>query len=79
MSKVANKELMNAIGKKVEPTHMKHYANEQTSIIRQSSIKSAVELVSAVIPHLGEVNMQEIVEETLGIAEAFEQWVKRES
>ena len=79
MPKIANQDLAKQIGQKVEPVHMKHYTSEQTSIIRQSSIKSAVELVSTMIPSLEIIDMNEIVAETLEIAEKFEEWVKRQN
>ena len=42
---VNNTELAGQIGKKVaQPVHMKHYGQEQLSIIRQSSLKSSVSL-----------------------------------
>ncbi len=66
-------------GKKVEPVHMKHYASEQVSIIRQSSIKSAVELMSGwVAKEDKKYNPQQLVELTLLAAAEFEKWVLRD-
>ena len=76
---VANPTLADKIGKKVEPVHMKHYASEQVSIIRQSSIKSAVELMSCWIAKEDKkYNPQQLVELTLLAAEEFEKWVLRD-
>lgn len=70
--------LANKIGAKVEPAHMKHYGQEQRSIIRQSSLKSAVLLVEAIIPRLQEdFNVKDLTRLTLETAEKFEEWVSR--
>lgn len=77
--KVSNPELTAKIGKKVEPVHMKHYGQEQLSIIRQSSIKSAVELMGNwVAKEDRKYNPQQLVELTLLAAEEFEKWVTRD-
>lgn len=76
---VANPTLANKIGKKVEPVHMKHYASEQVSIIRQSSIKSAVELMSSwTAKEEKKYNPEQLVELTLLAAAEFEKWVMRD-
>jgi hypothetical protein len=70
--------LANKIGNKVEPAHMKHYGQEQRSIIRQSSLKSAVNLVEALLPRLQvEFTVTDIRNLTLETAELFEEWVSR--
>jgi len=76
-SKVQNTELASKIGKKVEPVHMKHYSNEQASIIRQSSIKSAVELTSQWYSKEEKIDLKRLTELTLLVAQKFEEWVKR--
>ena len=58
---------------------MKHYASEQVSIIRQSSIKSAVELMSSwTAKEEKKYNPQQLVELTLLAAAEFEKWVMRD-
>ena len=75
---VSNKELTDKIAAKVEPAHMKHYGQEQQSIIRQSSLKAAVNHVDNLLPRLsGEFNVTDIRSLILETAEAFEQWVCR--
>lgn len=75
---VQNTDLAKKIGQKVEPVHMKHYGNEQASIIRQSSLKSAVELTSEWYKTQDEVlELEQIAELTLLVADKFEQWVNR--
>ena len=70
--------LANKIGAKVEPAHMKHYGQEQRSIIRQSSLKSAVLLIEAIIPRLQEdFSVKDLTQLTLETAEKFEEWVSR--
>ena len=70
--------LANKIGAKVEPAHMKHYGQEQRSIIRQSSLKSAVLLIEAIIPRLQEdFSVKDLTDLTLETAEKFEEWVLR--
>lgn len=70
--------LANKIGGKVEPAHMKHYGQEQRSIIRQSSLKSAVNLVEALLPRLQtEFTVNDVRKLTLETAELFEEWVSR--
>ena len=76
-SKVQNTSLASKIGKRVEPVHMKHYSNEQASIILQSSIKSAVELVGQWYAKEEKIELKKITELTLLVAEKFEEWVKR--
>lgn len=76
---VSNQELAAKIGKRVEPAHMKHYGQEQLSIIRQSSLKSAVSLVEAIIPRLQiDFNVKDLTQLTLETAETFEKWVMRD-
>jgi hypothetical protein len=76
---VANPTLADKIGKKVEPVHMKHYGNEQVSIIRQSSIKSAVELMNGwIAKEEQKYNPKQIVELALLAAAEFEKWVLRD-
>ena len=75
---VQDMALANKIGTKVEPAHMKHYGQEQRSIIRQSSLKSAVSLVEAIIPRLQEdFSVKDLTQLTLETAEKFEEWVLR--
>lgn len=74
---VANKKLVDQIAQTVAPAHMKHYGQEQRSIIRQSSIKSATELMSSIIPFAEQLTTDEIVNETIRIAGLFEEWVTR--
>lgn len=75
---VSNSELASKIGKRIEPAHMKHYGQEQLSIIRQSSLKTAVQFVSAIIPRLSDqFNVGDIAAYTLDVAETFEKWVTR--
>jgi hypothetical protein len=83
--KIQNTELANQIAgvlqKSAEPsaseapTHIKHYRNEQQAIIRQSCLKSAVQLMESKIN--GKSNMQTAIQNTLEIAEIFEAWVNR--
>jgi hypothetical protein len=75
---VSNSNLAAKIGKRVEPVHMKHYGQEQLSIIRQSSLKAAVQLSEAIIPRLDiQFSVNDIREFTLETAEIFEKWVTR--
>jgi hypothetical protein len=75
---VSNSNLAAKIGKRVEPVHMKHYGQEQLSIIRQSSLKAAVQLTEAIIPRLDiQFSVNEVREFTLETAEIFEKWVTR--
>lgn len=74
---VANKELAKKIDKKVQSKHMKHYGDEQRSIIRQSSLKSAVELMNTIVSNSYVHNNSRVVAETLAMAEKFEEWVTR--
>lgn len=75
---VNNTKLVSKIGTKVEPAHMKHYGQEQRSIIRQSSLKSAVSLVEGILPRLQvEFTVSDIRNLTLETAEMFEEWVLR--
>ncbi len=67
--------LANKIGAKVEPAHMKHYGQEQRSIVRQSSLKSAVNIIST-LPLEGK-SLDEVKEMTFHLAEQFEEWVLR--
>ena len=75
--KVANKNLANQIADHVQPKHMKHYGNEQTSIVRQSSVKSAVELMSSNISCEGFKDKEQTIKDTLEIAQRIEEWVTR--
>lgn len=75
---VSNSDLAAKIGKKVEPVHMKHYGQEQLSIIRQSSLKAAVQLSEAILPRLDvQFSVNDVREFTLETAEIFEKWVTR--
>lgn len=75
---VSNKNLTDKIASKVEPVHMKHYGQEQQSIIRQSSLKASVNFVQSIMPTLsGEFTINDIRVLTLETAEIFEQWVCR--
>lgn len=56
-------------------SHIKHYRNEQASIIRQSCLKSAVSLVSGKVN--GKTNLDNISSDVIKIAELFESWVNR--
>ena len=67
--------LANKIGTKVEPAHMKHYGQEQRSIIRQSSLKSAVNIISTM--SLEGKSLDEVKEMTFHLATEFEEWVLR--
>jgi hypothetical protein len=67
--------LANKIGSKVEPAHMKHYGQEQRSIIRQSSLKSAVSLLAN--QDISGKSLKEVTEMTLHLATHFEEWVLR--
>lgn len=76
---VSNSNLAAKIGKKVEPVHMKHYGQEQLSIIRQSSLKAAVQMTEAILPRLNvQFSVAEVREFTLETAEIFEKWVTRD-
>jgi hypothetical protein len=76
---VSNSNLAAKIGKKVEPVHMKHYGQEQLSIIRQSSLKAAVQMTEAILPRLDvQFSVAEVREFTLETAEIFEKWVTRD-
>lgn len=74
---VANKDLAKKIDKKVQSKHMKHYGDEQRSIIRQSSLKSAVELMGTIVTNSYVHNNDTVISQTLSIAEKFEEWVTR--
>lgn len=67
--------LANKIASKVEPAHMKHYGQEQRSIVRQSSLKSAVNIISTM--NLEGKSLDEVKEMTFHLAEQFEEWVLR--
>ena len=67
--------LTSKIGSKVEPVHMKHYGQEQRSIIRQSSLKSAVNIISTM--NLEGKSLDEVKEMTFHLATEFEEWVLR--
>ena len=70
--------LANKIGAKVEPAHMKHYGQEQRSIVRQSSLKAALSFVEIIAPRLnGDFSVAEFEKFTLETAEKFEEWVLR--
>jgi len=72
---VNNMALASKIGKSFEPTHMTHYGQEQRSIIRQSSLKSAVNIISTM--NLEGKNLDEVKEMTFHLAQEFEEWVLR--
>jgi hypothetical protein len=75
---VSNQKLATKIGARVEPVHMKHYGQEQLSIIRQSSLKSAVVYVQSIVPKLSDqFTVGDITQYTLELAEVFEKWVTR--
>ena len=67
--------LASKIGKSIEPAHMKHYGQEQRSIIRQSSLKSAVNIISTM--NLEGKSLDEVKEMTFHLATEFEEWVLR--
>ena len=77
---VKNTQLAEQIGKKVvQPVHMKHYGQEQLSIVRQSSLKSAVSLVEGILPRLQvDFTVSDVRALTLETAQIFEQWVLRD-
>jgi hypothetical protein len=76
---VSNSTLANKIGKRIEPVHMKHYGQEQLSIIRQSSLKAALSFVEIIAPRLsGEFSVGDFEQFTLETAEKFEKWVMRD-
>ena len=71
--------LASRIGAKVEPAHMKHYGQEQLSIIRQSSLKAALSFVEIIAPRLnGEFTVADFEKFTLETADKFEKWVMRD-
>lgn len=72
---VNNMALASKIGKTIEPAHMKHYGQEQRSIIRQSSLKSAVNIISTM--NLEGKSLDEVKEMTFHLATEFEEWVLR--
>jgi len=57
--------------------HIRHYNNEQTSIIRQSSMKSAVSFMSILLPRLEIESADQVLAHTIAVAEEFERWVTR--
>jgi hypothetical protein len=57
--------------------HIRHYNNEQTSIIRQSSMKSAVSFMSVLLPRLEIESADQVLAHTIAVAEEFERWVTR--
>lgn len=57
--------------------HIRHYNNEQTSIIRQSSLKSAVSFMGVLLPRLEIQSADEVLAHTVAVAEEFERWVIR--
>ena len=67
--------LANKIASKVEPAHMKHYGQEQRAIVRQSSLKSAVSIISTM--NLEGKDLNEVKEMTFHLAQEFEEWVLR--
>jgi hypothetical protein len=76
---VSNTNLAAKIGKRVEPAHMKHYGQEQLSIIRQSSLKAALSFVEIIAPRLnGEFSVGDFEKFTLETADKFEKWVMRD-
>jgi len=56
------------------PNHIKHYQSEQRSIVRQSCLKAAIQIVVAT--NVVETNIN--VKEAMRIAEEFEAWVHRD-
>jgi len=75
---INNSVLADKIAQKVEPVHMKHYGQEQLSIIRQSSLKAAIQFTDSVMPRLDrKFSLEELQKFTLETAEVFEQWVLR--
>ena len=56
---------------------IRHYNNEQTSIIRQSSLKSAVSFMGVLLPRLEIQSADEVLAHTVAVAEEFERWVIR--
>jgi hypothetical protein len=72
---INNMALASKIGKTIEPAHMKHYGQEQRSIIRQSSLKSAVNIISSM--NLEGKSLDEVKEMTFHLATEFEEWVLR--
>lgn len=57
--------------------HIRHYNNEQTSIIRQSSLKSAVAFMGVLLPRLEIQSADEVLSHTMAVADEFERWVTR--
>lgn len=57
--------------------HIRHYNNEQASIIRQSSLKSAVSFMGVLLPRLEIQSADEVLAHTVAVAEEFERWVIR--
>jgi hypothetical protein len=57
--------------------HIRHYNNEQTSIIRQSSLKSAVGFMTILLPRLEVESADQVLAHTIAVAEEFERWVTR--
>lgn len=57
--------------------HIRHYDNQQLSIIRQSSIKSAVSFMGVLLPRLEIRSADEVLAHTIAVAEEFERWVIR--
>ena len=75
---INNSALADKIARKVEPVHMKHYGQEQLSIIRQSSLKAAIQHMDSIMPRLDRrFSVEELQKITLETAEVFEQWVLR--
>jgi len=72
---INNMALASKIGKTIEPAHMKHYGQEQKAIIRQSSLKSAVNIISSM--NLEGKSLDEVKEMTFHLAQEFETWVLR--
>jgi hypothetical protein len=61
--------------KKLQSSYKKEEADRQTKIIRQSAIKSAVDLVIAENQH--DINNKDLTEQVIQKAEVFEKWVNR--
>ena len=57
--------------------HIRHYNNEQTSIIRQSSLKSAVSFMNTLLPRLEVESADQVLAHTIAVEEEFERWVTR--
>lgn len=73
------KDKMKGDNKKETPAkaeHMKHYTNERESIIRQTCIKAAAQVMSGCEIAEG-ATVGQIAERVVTLAEIFETWVNR--